>query len=79
MSYYRVVSWYQPTNTVGQLQHAGILNYVGDNTECHLNIHDDTMIYHLTHLMEKFDVMFIERSGTQTIMLDAKGGQFRQR
>jgi len=77
MSHYRVMSW-QPIGIVELLQRNRIENFVGNDTECHLNIPDNLLNWHLSDLMQKFDVMVIERHGTKNIWLDKKDGMFQR-
>lgn len=79
MSYYQVVSW-DGTPITQLLQENRITYFVGDDTECHLNISDELFLGRLWFdLTDKFDVMMTEQHGTRTIWLDKKNGKFRQR
>lgn len=75
MSYYRIMAW-QNRSITKMLKENNVHFFVGDDTECHLNIPDNQLKYKLDVLMEKFDVMFIERCGSKCIWLDIKNGLF---
>lgn len=75
MSFYRVMSW-EGKSITKLLKSNDITNFVGNDTECHLDIPDNLLVHDLTILMLSFDVMFIERHGTKNIWLDKKNGMF---
>lgn len=77
MSYYRVMSW-ECTPVTELLKANGITNFVGDDTECHLDIPDNLLVHDLTNLMLSFDIMLIERHGTKSIWLNKKNEMFHR-
>jgi hypothetical protein len=78
MSYYRVASW-NGEKVTKMLKEAHFDNFVGNDTECHLNIPDNLLVHDLHVLSLKFDVMIVERHGTKTFLLDTKNKMFKQR